>query len=299
MGSFCGSLFMCAILTCILACEDDAVFPAELVDWDPNSRQLVLPHGGPNTWDRAFSERGYILREGDTYHLWYINEIAGYEWGRLGYASSKDGLSFQKDAGNPIPTPHGLDDVMVLHHGGAYYLFAEGENDEIQMLLGSDPVHFSWRGRVDIRNRDGSPLVPGPYGTPLVFEREGAFFLFYERLDDGVWLARSEDLNTFYNVQDLPVLTIGPADYDAVRISLQQVVAYKGQYYAFYDSRGHRPDYATSVATSKDLIHWHKYPGNPILPVTAGIVVHDGNRFRLYAKGTDGEDVYFSRRLGP
>ena len=44
--------------------------------------------------------------------------------------------------------------------------------------------------------------------------------------------------------------------------------------------------WATGVATSTDLIHWEKYPGNPLQPVeenkSSGIVVHDGRQFRFY-----------------
>ena len=44
--------------------------------------------------------------------------------------------------------------------------------------------------------------------------------------------------------------------------------------------------WSTNVATSADLIHWEKYAGNPLLPVeqnrSSGIVVRDGDKFRLY-----------------
>ena len=44
--------------------------------------------------------------------------------------------------------------------------------------------------------------------------------------------------------------------------------------------------WSTNVATSTDLIHWKKYPNNPLLPIEAnkssGILVHDGRQFRLY-----------------
>ncbi|MFO0970450.1 MAG: membrane dipeptidase, partial [Gemmataceae bacterium] len=44
--------------------------------------------------------------------------------------------------------------------------------------------------------------------------------------------------------------------------------------------------WATGVATSTDLIHWEKYPGNPLQPIeenkSSGIVVHDGKAFRFY-----------------
>jgi len=36
--------------------------------------------------------------------------------------------------------------------------------------------------------------------------------------------------------------------------------------------------------SSKDLVHWQKYPGNPIIGEnkSSGIMIHDGKRYRLY-----------------
>jgi hypothetical protein len=45
---------------------------------------------------------------------------------------------------------------------------------------------------------------------------------------------------------------------------------------------------------SDDLVHWLKYPGNPVVPVnqalpgaSSGMVVHDGTQFRLYTTHPD------------
>jgi beta-1,2-mannobiose phosphorylase / 1,2-beta-oligomannan phosphorylase len=50
----------------------------------------------------------------------------------------------------------------------------------------------------------------------------------------------------------------------------------------FYERR----DLGVWLATSKDLVHWTKYEGNPLFPrrdnKSSGILVHDGKQFRLY-----------------
>ena len=49
----------------------------------------------------------------------------------------------------------------------------------------------------------------------------------------------------------------------------------------------------TDVARSTDLIHWEKYPGNPIIAdKSSGIVVPDGRQFRLYTMHNQ-VDVWF------
>jgi hypothetical protein len=91
--------------------------------------------------------------------------------------------------------------------------------------------------------------------------------LLYERGDLGVWLARSPDGTVFTNVSDEPVLPRTPGTYDAEAVAINQVVSRDGVYYAFYHANDRRPwgDWTTCVARSTDLVHWEKFPGNPII----------------------------------
>ena len=83
-------------------------FPPEIVHFVPYRGNPVFAGTGRDTWDRKIRERGYILREGDTYHLWYT----GYNHNRsdahyantmsLGYATSPDGLRWTRHPDNPI-----------------------------------------------------------------------------------------------------------------------------------------------------------------------------------------------------
>ena len=68
-------LLVSASLAFLAAPRSDAAadeqFPAELVDFEPYQGNPVFAGAGKDTWDRTIRERGYIIREGDTYHLWY------------------------------------------------------------------------------------------------------------------------------------------------------------------------------------------------------------------------------------
>jgi hypothetical protein len=46
-------------------------FPPEIVDFIPYQGNPLFAGTGKNTWDCKIRERGYILREGNTYHMWY------------------------------------------------------------------------------------------------------------------------------------------------------------------------------------------------------------------------------------
>jgi beta-xylosidase len=193
--------------------------------------------------------------------------------------------------------------MMVVRHGDTYYMFAEGLNDRAQLLSSPDGVHWKLLGTLDIRLTEGSPLSPGPFGTPTAWFEDGTWYLFYERRDAAVWLAKSKDLRVWTNVQDDPVLRPGPAHYDERAIALNQIMKYKGRYYAYYHGIGPKTNgnWTTNVASSSDLIHWTKYPQNPLLPVEAnkssGIVVDDGHGLRLYTMH-DQVHVHFPRGNG-
>ncbi len=267
--------------------------PFGLVDWKPIADNPVFAGTGSNTWDRKIRERGSILMGDDgIFHLWYT----GYDRDRpdtmsLGYATSRDGTHWTRDPHNPIFTDSWVEDVCVVKQDGTYQMFAEGKNDIAHRLSSRDGVHWTDHGSLDIRKTDGTPIGPGPYGTPTAWFENGTWYLFYERGDQGVWLATSSDLKTWTNVKDDPVLARGPDGYDATAVALNQVVKRGAYYYAFYHANAQRPwtDWTTNVARSRDLVHWEKYPGNPIIKnnCSSPVLVTTPKGDRLYTMHPD------------
>ena len=267
-------------------------FPAEMVSFEPHPMNPIFSGTGTDTWDRKIRERGYILRERDQYHLWYT----GYNEGEsgmklLGYATSTDGIEWARHPQNPLCRDDWVEDMCVVKHQGLYYMFAEGRDDVAHMLTSNDRINWVDQGSLDIRYLDGRPLSPGPYGTPTVWIEGDTWYLFYERNDEGVWLASSSDHRTWVNVQDDPVLSRGPESYDRQAVALNQIVRHEGKYFAYYHASAHQPwrDWSTNVAVSDDLVHWQKYSENPIVAgdKSSGIVVRDGSRYRLYTMHPD------------
>jgi hypothetical protein len=277
-------------------------FPAELVDWRPRSGNPIFQGAGPGHWDAKIRERGWILREGDTYHLWYTGYDGTREGiKRLGYATSADGLHWTRAADNPLIREHWVEDMMVVKHDGTYYMFAEGVRDQAQLLSSTDRVHWTLDGTLDIRDTSGKPISAGPFGTPTAWFENETWYLFYERMDRGVWLATTKGLAMnrkalWTNVLDQPLLVPGPDAYDKLMIALNQIVKREGAYFAYYHGSGDLAaprKWSTNVARSTDLLHWTKYPGNPIVSgdTSSGIVVPDGHGYRLYTMH-DHVDVY-------
>jgi hypothetical protein len=291
-------IFTCALLAVSAAIlfarepqsnEASTEFPAELTHFTPYEAKPVFTGAGENHWDAKIRERGWILRDGKLWHLWYT----GYDGTRdgvkrLGHATSEDGLHWTRDRRNPLDAEHWIEDMMVVRHGDTFYMFAEGLGDRAHWFSSPDGLRWASQGPLDIRKTDGEPITPGAYGTPTVWHEGGTWYLLYERSDLGIWLATSKDLKTWTNVQDEPVIKPGPDDYDKQMIAPNQVIKYGDKYYCYYHGSGTPAPpriWTTNLAVSTDRIHWKKYPGNPIVTGdrSSGVVVPEEVK-----PGTDG-----------
>ena len=126
----------------------DENFPPELTQFVPSERNPIFTAAGPGHWDVKIRERGWILREGNQWKMWYT----GYDGTRpgqkmLGYATSSDGIVWQRFPKNPIYSEHWVEDVCVIPHDGLYYMFAEGVEDRAQLLTSRDGI--TWNRLVD------------------------------------------------------------------------------------------------------------------------------------------------------
>jgi hypothetical protein len=262
-------------------------FPAALVRWKPLPGNPVFTGAKDGSWDQKIRERGYILRDRDGYRLWYT----GYNDDRsprkrLGLATSSDGLKWTRDRRNPLLATSWVEDVCVVRDGDGYVMFAEGQGDIAHQLTSRDGVEWHDEGRLDVRLANGRPIPPGPYGTPTALREAGRWYLFYERNDQGVWLAVSDDRKTFTNLRDEPVIACGPDACDSTAVALDQIVKRDGVYYGFYHANATRPwtDWTTCLARSRDLVHWEKYARNPILKdnCSSAMLVTAADGDRLY-----------------
>lgn len=269
----------------------EPAFPPGLTRFREYEGNPVFTAAGPGHWDAKIRERGWILRDGDRWRLWYTG-YDGTREGRklLGVATSDDGLHWTRHPDNPVHGTGHVEDMMIVPHEGRLYMFAEGEGDRAELLMSDDGLKWDRAGPLDIRLTSGEPIPAGPYGTPTGFVEESTWRLFYERADKGVWLATSKDLKVWTNVSDEPVLLPWPDGYDSSRIAMNQIVRHGGRYYALYHGTddADRPALWTSnLAVSDDLRTWTKFPGNPLFPKQADrssniLVPTADGKFRLY-----------------
>ncbi|MEO2033365.1 MAG: glycosylase [Planctomycetaceae bacterium] len=272
------------------------------IEWQGHSDNPLFS-GRAGEWDALIRERGWVMKDGDTWKLWYT----GYNKERqpltmkMGYATSPDGIAWKRRSDGPIFDEVWIEDMMVIKQNDRYFMFAEGAGDQPQLLESADGIEWTRTGSLDVRQTDGQPIKPGPHGTPTVYVKDDVWHLFYERYDAGIWLAVSTDRKVWTNVSDAPLITPGPEDYDARMIAMNQIVRIDDHYCAVLHGTGTpaKPrQWCTYFAESDDLRHWTKAARGPVLPVegnkSSGMLVHDGDAWRLYTMHAR-IDVWFPR----
>ncbi len=272
--------------------KETAKFPPEMVNFKPYENNPIFSGTQSETWDSKIRERGYILHEDGIFKMWYSGYVGGSNDPKyLGYATSGDGINWSRYSDNPIFDSKWTEDMFVIKDNGTYFMFAEGENDVAHLLTSPDGISWSEQGDLTIITTKGD-TVSAPYGTPVIWIENGQWYLFYERNDDAIWLAKSEDKLTWTNIQDEPVLKPGPDEYDFGAVAANQIIKYNERYYMYYHGNeiplGVKTDkksiWTSNVAVSEDLINWEKYPGNPIVEGdhSSPILVNYNEQYLLY-----------------
>lgn len=297
------SLTLIIVLIFVSACKDKKIkttqidtaenFPSAMFKFSAISENPVFTGTNKETWDKNLRERGYILYDENIFKMWYTgynDNISKLRY--LGYATSNDGIKWERYSKSTIMPEVWVEDMQVIKYDGLYYMFAEGKEDIAHLLISTDGVNWSPQGNLTIQKVNGQLIDDGPYGTPTVWVENGKKYLFYERNDLGIWAATSEDFKTWTNIQDEPVLNMGPESYDIGAVAANQIVKYQDKYYMFYHGSPNldwmNPNtesiWTSNVAVSLDLINWTKYPNNPIVEGdhSSPILVYDGKEYILY-----------------
>lgn len=268
--------------------EEEARFPKELLSFKEHAGNPVFKGADSTAWDAKIRERGFVMKEGNEWSLWYTgySDTNGDRNKYLGLATSTDGISWERYSDQPVYDSLWVEDMFVWKEGSTYYMVAEGTDDIPHLLTSQNRVSWQSVGSLDVRKANGEKIDDGPYGTPTLWKENGTWYLYYERNDTGIWLATSTDMKVWTNVQDDPVIAMGPETYDQFAVAMNQVIKYKGLYYGYYHASAYKDwrEWTMNIAVSKDLIHWEKYEGNPIMGnnLSSGMVVETADGFRFY-----------------
>ncbi len=84
---------------------------------------------------------------------------------------------------------------------------------------------------------------------------------------------------------------MGPETYDQFGLAMDQIIKYKGRYYGYYHATEFKDwhEWTSCIAESDDLLHWTKYPKNPIMRENKSSpeMVPDGDKYIFYTMHPD------------
>lgn len=155
------------------------------VRWRP--RGTVLSPGdatAPGAWDALLVGRPSVLHEGGVFKMWYDGRkdlppgapAAGVPKSprstrAVGYATSRDGLRWEKHAANPVFVGHGAGAVDVQCIGRAGYAMVYESRDGTR--LGTSPDGVQWTDRGLWIKRSGAPADAHGHVTPFLHVVDG------------------------------------------------------------------------------------------------------------------------------
>ncbi len=271
----------------------------------------VLDVGPPGSWDDAYVAHPSVLYDGTTYHMWYGGLGANV---RIGYATSPDGITWTKYAGNPVlnPGPNPWDSVqvhypMVLYNGTGFEMWYSGyDGTNYRVGYATSPDGISWTKYA------ANPVLnlglPGSWedfyvGETSVLKEGGIYHMWYSGVDSSGYsrtgYATSPDGITWTKYSGNPVLDIGPpSSWDDYRAAIPEVINVGSRYHMWYTGND-GTNYRIGYATSFDKVNWTKSPANPVLDlgppgswedvhVHSPTVLYDGTTYHMWYSGSDG-----------
>ncbi len=146
--------------------------------WTKYGSNPVLS-GSSGEWDEAGVIDPWVLRIGNTYHMWYVGWSDGGVRS-IGHATSSDGLSWTKDGANPVMTPDIEEPWESLHilnpcviwENGRYVMYYSGTYNTISSFPSKQRVGraFSMDG-VNWERDPQNPVID--WGNDTAFDDDG------------------------------------------------------------------------------------------------------------------------------
>jgi beta-1,2-mannobiose phosphorylase / 1,2-beta-oligomannan phosphorylase len=259
--------------------------------WTAHSGNPVLSAGPPGSWDENIRERMWVIHDAGRFHGWYGGWKGKYNKNtlnlvHLGYATSEDGIHWTKYPRNPVFSERWVEDVCVVKSGDTYYLYGEDETENktvIHLLTSTDGVKWTPRGNVLEKTAD-SDWEGGWVGTPLAWREPKQWYMLYEGGPPGdIGLATSPDGIRWHKSRENPVLTnAAKGAWDDAVVGPSSILNRNGRYYLLYIGGG--PQFRDGLAVSTDLVHWTRYPRNPIIGDMSAVIVDTADRHLLYCR---------------
>jgi len=202
-----------------------------------------------------------VISEDGILKMWYMGcrAVSGYD-ASLGYATSKDGFTWEKHPDNPILSDpqDAVIRTTVIKHEDIYYLFASddqfaGAAGVINRWTSTDGLH--WDNKVTVLRPTES--WEGPlFNTAVIVDDDGTWQMLYAAGRDSIGYAYSSDGVHWTKYSGNPVIGHGFICDDPFMKKI-------GDRYFMWYSHCHGDDGRTFCRWSEDMINWHPVYNDP------------------------------------
>ncbi|MBI5682792.1 MAG: hypothetical protein HZC45_06475 [Deltaproteobacteria bacterium] len=259
--------------------------------WIRHKENPVLDVAEGSGWDGESVFRGSIMREENLYKMWY----SGFNGRRtrIGMASSKDGINWQK-ALLPVFSPGadwdrlGAGYPFILKEEKTYKMWYTGFNGTILQIGYAESIDgTNWK-------RHSSPVLKpykdkGQVAYPYVIKDSGKYRMYYVAYGKdavGIETALSKDGINWERQTEKPIIT------ENTEIMSPWVVKDSNGYKMWYSVYG-EGGYEIHLATSRDGVKWEKHgavlkPDGMIKSVSGPMVFKEEEQYKMWYEEFNG-----------
>lgn len=238
------------------------------ISWTKPITNPILAPGNPGDWDEEAVAQPYVLEMNDSYRMWFVGAMSGWTSGRIGYATSPDGITWTKYGGNPVVDLGDLGSweetevaaPWVLYDRRTYKMWYTGQDSAGRYAIGyaTSSSGITWTRCIS------NPVLSGNVGTwdengvlgASVLSDGTVYRMWYFGKDgsgiDRIGYATSRDGINWTKYSGNPVLDLGNSgEWDDYKVNFPTVILDSGVYRMWYlgeDGEGGRNfGYATAL----------------------------------------------------
>ncbi len=277
-------MYTCSRITALMVLIIISSLSIAQTQWYKYPGNPVFKPGKSGEWDKV--KIAYtVLFENGQYHMWYkgwSDNVPGFIG--IGYASSPDGINWQKYEANPLEfVCEGIswDTVFlsfdIIRKDSMYYMWYAG----LDKKTNTSCVGFAWSTNGLNWTKNPDPvLMPGKVDDWDAAGIKGAtvhfdgfhYHMWYNGNDSVNWIGRigyaTSDNGFHWKKHPAnPVLDVGgPGTWDEYGISIYSV-NFNGSCYEMWYDGFDKINTQVGYATSVDGVNWIKSSNNPVLEV--------------------------------